>query len=188
MGCDDILIVTGSEHVGHFAEYLGDGKDYGVRLTYRVQPEAGGIGQALLCAEGFVSDHQLFPVILGDNYFGEVFGMPVRPTIFVKYLRDASRFGVYDPDANSIIEKPTDKQQGLAVTGLYVYDSKIFSILKRLRPSSRNEIEITDLNNILLDDGLAVDELEVYWSDLGTFDSLIETSNYEREKYAGLMA
>jgi len=181
MGCDEILIVTGGEHIGDFARYLRDGSQYGVRLTYRVQPEAGGVAQALACAEGFIKQEQCFPVILGDNFFGKPPAMPNKPTIYTKAVPDANRFGVYSVDTMSIVEKP-DVAQGRAVTGLYVYDFKVFNQLRYLQPSERGELEITDINNWYLSSvDLDVVELDTYWRDMGTHDTLLEVANYVKD-------
>lgn len=181
MGCDDILIITGKEHVGHFAEYLGDGSEKNVRFTYRVQPEAGGIAQALGCAEGFIYDHECFPVILGDNYFEKPFVGISKPTIFVKAVENPNRFGVLSADFKTIEEKPKKPETNLAVTGLYVYDFKVFSQIKRLQPSERGELEITDINNWYLDNGAEIRDYPYKWSDMGTFDSLMEVANHVKQ-------
>lgn len=178
MGCDDILIVTGGEHIGDFAWYLGDGSKYGVRLTYRVQPEAGGIAQALGCAEGFVKDHECFPVILGDNYFDEVDADLSNPAIYVKEVENPNRFGVMRKDG-TIEEKPKTPETNRAVTGLYIYNFKVFQQIRNLSPSARGELEITDINNWYLTNERAnVVEYNGYWSDMGTPDSLLEVANY----------
>lgn len=179
LGCDDIMLICGGEHIGSFANYLGDGSQYGVRITYRAQPQAGGVAQALLCAEGF-TNHELFPVILGDNYFEK----PVKleqPGIIVKAVEHPERFGVLNKRV--IIEKPKKPETNLAVTGLYWYDFKIYPLLRRLQPSNRGELEITDLNNILLADEAQVVEYDGFWSDMGTFDSLLNVSNYVKDKH-----
>ena len=184
MGCDDILIVTGGEHIGDFASYLGDGSRYGVRFTYRVQPEAGGVAQALGCAKGFIKDNECFPVILGDNYFGSNPVMiPNKPTLFIKEVTDANRFGVYDYGKDKIVEKPADIKEGFAVTGLYIYDFKVFSQLRHLQPSDRGELEITDINNWYLRYGDAIigDITDTYWRDMGTHDTLLEVANYVKQ-------
>lgn len=168
MGCDDIVIVSGGGHLGDFAEYLGSG------FTYRVQDKAGGIAQALGCVKGLVGG--VFPVILGDNYFSYSVSMPTKPTIYVKSVLVPNSFGVY---ANrQIIEKPEVPKSDKAVVGLYVYDERVFKMIDRLSPSARGELEITDVNNIYLKLGAAVIEYEGFWSDMGTFDSLLEVANY----------
>lgn len=167
MGCEEIIIVSGGEHIGGFAEYLGAG------YTYRVQTEAGGIAQALKCVEGLVSG--MFPVILGDNYFSQAPSMPSVPTVYVKEVKDPERFGVYQN--KEIIEKPQNPESNLAVVGLYVYDDRVFDMINELTPSQRGEYEITDINNKYLALGADVKELQGEWSDMGTFDSLLEVAN-----------
>lgn len=170
MGCDEIVIVSGGGHLGDFAEYLGSG------FTYRVQDEAGGIAQALGCVKGLVDG--VFPVILGDNYFSDTPEMPNEPAIYTKSVLNPNSFGVY---ANrQIIEKPDTPQSDKAVIGLYVYDERVFDIIETLVPSARGELEITDVNNTYLDMGARVVEYQGFWSDMGTFDSLLEVANYVR--------
>lgn len=173
LGCTDILIITGGKHLGSFAEYLGDGRRSGVSITYRVQEMAGGVAHALLEAEGYVDG--LFPVILGDNYFESRPFMPPEPAIFYKEVDNASRFGVYNPDLNNIVEKPS-VYRGLAVVGFYVYDDRVFNHIRTLSPSRRKELEITDVNNWYLDQGATAYEYKPFWSDMGAFDTLYEVS------------
>lgn len=170
MGCTDIVIVSGGEHIGGFAEYLGEG------YTYRVQSQAGGIAQALQCAKGLVSG--VFPVILGDNYFSYAPEMPTAPTVFTKAVDDPERFGVYHN--GQIIEKPTNPESNQAVVGLYVYDESVFDYIETLTPSARGELEVTDINNIYLSKGAEVVPYDGYWSDMGTFNSLMEVAKYEQ--------
>jgi glucose-1-phosphate thymidylyltransferase len=169
MGCDDILIVTGGENVGGFAQLLGSG------FTYRVQDEPNGIAGALAMAEGYVDG--LFPVILGDNYFAGDFTMPDRPSIFTARTERPSAFGIYEPGNGRIVEKPADPVSDLAVTGLYVYDDRVFDSIRGLTPSARGELEITDVNNWYLQHGLMdVYETPGVWSDMGTPDSLLRAA------------
>lgn len=174
MGCKEVVLVSGGNNIGGFAELLKDGKDLGVNITYRVQPEAGGIAQALGCVAGLTSG--LFPVILGDNYFSEAPKMPDKPSIFTKAVHDPQRFGVYQE--GQIVEKPKDPLTDQAVVGLYVYDNRVFSIIDGLGLSPRKEYEITDVNNEYLKLGAQVLEISGYWSDMGTFDSLMEVANH----------
>lgn len=183
LGCTDILIVSGGEHIGGFAEYLGDGSRYGVRLTYRVQPDAGGIAQALLCAEGFTDSHQTFPVILGDNYLESRPFIAPTPCIFVKKVTDANRFGVYDPIKNEIVEKPKGVTTGQAVIGFYVYDYRVYDFIKTLQPSARGEMEITDVNNWYLKQDMVVHEYKSEWLDMGTYDSLLRAANFIKQRH-----
>lgn len=169
MGCDDILIVTGGENVGGFAQLLGSG------FTYRVQEQADGIAGALAMAEGYVDG--LFPVVLGDNYFAAGFTMPNRPSIYTARTERPSAFGIYEPSAGRIVEKPKDPVSDLAVTGLYVYDDRVFDCVRGLTPSDRGELEITDVNNWYLQHGLMdVHEAPGVWSDMGTPDSLLRAA------------
>lgn len=172
MGCDNIVIVSGGEHIGGFAEYLGDG------FTYRIQQTAGGIAQALSCARGLVTG--LFPVILGDNYFETAPTMPDKPTLYVKEVPDPNRYGVY---ANGkIVEKPQTDMGNQAVVGLYVFDERCFDVIDKLSPSDRGEYEVTDINNQYLEWGADVIRLSGHWSDMGTHDSLLDTANFIRRR------
>lgn len=180
MGCTDIVIVSGGENIGGFAELLKDGSELGVKLTYRVQNSSGGIAEALGCVEGLVDG--VFPVILGDNYFQAAPRFPKRPMVYVTEVNDPQRFGVYNAfDDLRITEKPDLPQgsTGWAVTGLYVYDDTVFNYIKQLTPSARGELEITDVNNWYLDNDplLIPTVINGYWGDMGTFDSLLETAN-----------
>ncbi|MER7814561.1 sugar phosphate nucleotidyltransferase [Streptomyces sp. NPDC096153] len=173
MGCDDILIVSGGECIGGFAELLGAG------FTYRVQAEPNGVAGALACAEGYASG--LFPVILGDNYFEAPFEMPSRPTLYTSPTDNPSAFGVFDPVENVIVEKPAHPASDLAVAGLYVYDERVFDVIPTLVPSARGELEITDVNNWYLERGLAdVVLVDGLWSDMGTPDSLLRAALHAR--------
>lgn len=189
LGIKDILIVSGGNHIGAFAEFLGDGAEYGVSLTYRVQREAGGIAQALGLAEDFVGDDKV-AVILGDNIF-EFDGKYVRDIlsgdhedqahIFVKRVEDAYRFGVLieNDGKYNIVEKPAGMRDGMAITGLYVYPSDVFSVVRDLKPSDRGELEISDVNAYYMNDKrLIATELSGFWSDAGTPDSLVRTINW----------
>lgn len=176
-GCDEIVIISGGEHIGGFAELLGDGSALDVRLTYRVQNEANGVAGALLCAEGLVTD--TFPVILGDNYFSTAPIYHDRPTIYLYPVNDPARFGVYTN--GRIVEKPKRPLTNLAVTGFYVYDSEVFEYIRSLEPSSRDELEITDVNNWYLGNGGGVRRYEGYWRDMGTLDTLLEVANKVKE-------
>ena len=184
MGVTDIMIITGGNHVGDFAEFLGDGSRYGCSFTYKVQEKAGGIPQALALAEGFVGNNSVV-VILGDNVFETTKGSPFADdkesaTLWVKHVEDASRFGVLMEGSNTIVEKPTGLTRGNAVTGLYKYPPSVFDFIRTLKPSARGELEITDVNNFYLGGGKCnVSYLgDVFWSDCGTPDSLARTTRY----------
>jgi glucose-1-phosphate thymidylyltransferase len=170
MGCNDILIVTGGEQVGGFAQLLGSG------FTYRVQDRPDGIAGALAMAEGYVGARP-FPVVLGDNYFSAAPVMPSRPAVFTSRTDRPEAFGIYDPGAARIVEKPKDPVSDLAVTGLYVYDVDVFDVIRSLTPSARGELEITDVNNCYLSRGaMDVHRLDGVWSDMGTPDSLLRAA------------
>lgn len=180
MGVTDIILVSGGENIGGFVNVLGDGSALGVNLTYRVQSRPGGIAEALGCVEGLVKG--LFPVILGDNYFEEQPQMATRPRIVLSEVENPERFGVYMPQKNRIIEKPATRVGNAAVTGLYFYDEAVFEVIKTLKPSSRGELEVTDINNWYLEHGAEVVFWQKEWHDMGTFDSLLAVANLIRNK------
>jgi len=195
-GLDEILIVSGRGHAGHFLELLGSGSEWDVRLTYEIQDEAGGIAQALGLAEGFADEEDVV-VILGDNIFQDsisedVSGFRGGSKIFLKEVPDAQRFGVAELDGDSVIgieKKPEVPKSNFAVTGLYMYDSKVFKVIRELKPSGRGELEITDVNNYYIDQGrMSYRVLDGYWSDAGTFESLLRAGmivQKHREKKEG---
>lgn len=188
MGVKDILIVTGGESIGDFMKLLGSGDSFGVRLTYRIQDKALGIAHALLLAEDFVRDERM-AVILGDNIFekAEIEANSIKQdnnaVIFLKEVDTPERFGVaiFDSDGNvtEIEEKPTSPKSKYAVTGMYVYPSDVFDIIKTLKPSERGELEITDVNNYYIKNKrMKAIKVNGFWSDAGTFDSLMKSSNF----------
>jgi glucose-1-phosphate thymidylyltransferase len=180
-GLDEILIVSGRGHAGHFLELLGSGSEWGASFTYEIQDEAGGIAQALGLAEDFADDGDV-TVILGDNIFQDSIREDVKAfkggsRIFLKAVPDANRFGVAEPDGDRVIgieEKPDKPKSNYAVTGVYIYDSEVFDAIKMLKPSGRGELEITDVNNYYINQGsMRYRVLDGYWSDAGTFESLL---------------
>ncbi|RMD64708.1 MAG: spore coat protein [Planctomycetota bacterium] len=188
-GIDEILLVTGGDHAGDFLRLLGNGKALGVReLHYTYQEGEGGIADALSLAEDF-ADGQRICVILGDNIVERSIRRPVeafrsQPSgarILLKEVPDPQRFGVARLEGGRIIEiveKPTDPPSNLAVTGIYMYDKDVFRFIQGLSPSDRGELEITDVNNMYLARGdLAYDVLEGWWTDAGTFESLLRATN-----------
>ncbi len=188
MGIKDILIISGPGHAGHFLNLLGSGKEFGVKLSYAIQEEAGGIAQALGLAEDF-ADTDNVSVILGDNIYEDKFDLSDYKSgakIFLKEVNDPQRFGVAEIVGDKVVsieEKPKTPKSNFAVTGLYVYDNSVFSIIKNLKPSQRGELEITDVNNAYLKLGkMKADFVKGYWSDAGTFESLIRASNLVFEK------
>jgi glucose-1-phosphate thymidylyltransferase len=184
-GITEIMIVSGRGHVGHFLELLGSGTEFGTKFSYEIQETAGGIAQALGLAESWADDENV-AVILGDNIFqdnvkSEVASFENGAKIFLKEVPDAQRFGVAelgDGRVISIEEKPRHPRSSFAVTGLYLYDPEVFSIIRTLKPSGRSELEITDVNNSYLMKGnLQYSVLNGFWSDAGTFDSLLRAGN-----------
>lgn len=194
-GLEDVLIVSGKEHAGHFLNLLGSGKDFGLKLSYEVQEEAGGIAQALSLARDF-ADRESVAVHLGDNIFSETEQL-VRGVerykqdekgsmIFVKEVSDPERFGVAEIEGDKvakIVEKPTNPKSKLAVTGFYIYDRLVFDIIKNLRPSGRGELEITDVNNAYIErDNMRFETIEGEWTDAGTFESLLKANQIAAQK------
>jgi glucose-1-phosphate thymidylyltransferase len=197
-GCQEIMIVSGRGHAGHFLELLGSGSSYGVRLTYEIQDAAGGIAQALGLARNWAGDEPV-AVILGDNIFEDSFRDDIQDfrsggKIFLKEVPDANRFGVAEVRGDRVIgieEKPAKPRSNLAVTGCYLYDSRVFEIITTLKPSGRGELEITDVNNAYIGMGeMQFSILPGFWSDAGTFDSLIRAGamvqRHRQEQRGGL--
>lgn len=185
-GIKDILVVSGREHAGDFIEYLGSGSDYGAKFTYKVQDEAGGIAQALLLGEDFV-DGRSVTVILGDNIFEDNFSAKLKKfkegaKVFLKEVDDPERFGVATLKGEKIIkiiEKPKNPESNFVTTGLYQYDSDVFNIIKKLKPSARGELEQTDVNNTYIKLGrMKAEFVNGFWSDAGTFDSMAQSIDW----------
>lgn len=187
-GVKEILIVSGRGHAGHFLELLGSGSEFGVKLNYAIQETAGGIAQALGLAEVF-ADEQPVCVILGDNIFQDdldLSGFTKGGRIFLKEVDDPERFGVATLDSrgtvSKIVEKPKVPETHLVVTGAYIYDASVFSFIKTLKPSSRNELEITDVNNYYIKRGEMDSRiLKGKWADAGTFESLYRANSLIRD-------
>lgn len=190
-GIENILIVTGGEHIGAIAELLGDGSKFEIDLSYKVQEKAGGISQALGLSEKFVNGENL-AVILGDNYFNEDLDFSIKSPftnsakIFLKEIEHPKRFGVAEIKNNNlvqIVEKPENPKSNLAVTGLYLYGSEVFDIIRTLKPSERGELEITDVNNHYIKKReMDYSIVEGYWGDMGEPDTLLKTANYIANK------
>jgi len=189
-GIQDILIVTGKEHMGDFLELLGGGSRFGVSFTFRVQEEVGGIAEALLLAESFANDESI-AVVLGDNYFEDNFKKDVEnfnggAKVFLKEVPDPERFGIANIEDNKIIkivEKPNDPKSNLAITGFYIYDWNVFDYIKEQEYSLRKELEITDTNQKYLEnEDLEFRVLKGFWSDMGTPLSLLKTSIFLANK------
>ncbi len=192
IGIEEILIVTGVEHMGDVVSLLGSGKDFSCRFTYKVQDEAGGIAQALALAENFSNGRRL-AVILGDNIFQvnlksyaeKYMAQPAGARILLKQVPHPQRFGVAELSGDKILsieEKPKSPKSNYAVTGIYFYDAFVFDIIHTLEPSARGEYEITHVNDVYIRKGqLEYDILEGWWTDAGTFESLIKANTLVAE-------
>jgi glucose-1-phosphate thymidylyltransferase len=188
-GIRDILIVTGGKNAGDFLRLLGNGKEFGLNhINYTYQEGEGGIAAALSLAE-FFADQQPICVILGDNIVERSISQYVEnfkkqgsgARILLKEVPDPQRFGVPEIQGTKIIridEKPAHPASKYAVTGIYMYDRAVFDIVKTLKPSKRGELEITDVNNAYIEqDKMQYDILDGWWTDAGTFESLLRASN-----------
>lgn len=188
-GITDIMIISSRQHVGDFIELLGSGSDYQANFSYKVQEGPAGIAHALAQAEDFLRG-DTFALVLGDNIFDEVFPEEVKQfqsgaRIFLKEVNDPERFGVAEIAGHKVLsleEKPLRPKSRLAVTGLYLYDQKVFQHLASLAPSARGELEITDLNKVYLSEGtLEASVIHGVWMDAGTHESLFEASEQIRK-------
>ena len=205
-GIRDILIISTPRDLPNFEKLLGDGSDFGIHLSYKVQPSPDGLAQAFILGEEFIGD-DCCAMVLGDNiFYGNGFSKLLREavenaeknhraSVFGYYVEDPERFGVVEFDkeghAVSIEEKPKEPKSNYAVTGLYFYDNRVVEMAKGMKPSARGELEITDLNRMFLE----MNELDVKllgrgfaWLDTGTMDSLIEAGEFVQlvEKRQGI--
>lgn len=187
-GITDILLISGTESCGDFMKLLGSGDEYGVHLTFRVQTNAAGIADALKLAENFAAGESI-AVILGDNIFADGFAEDFShfkngAKIFVKEVSDPHRFGVASIEngiVTQIIEKPKNPESPFAVTGLYLYDASVFEKLAQLQPSNRGEYEISEINQMYIDEQKLFSRIiSENWSDAGTHESLYQASTIAR--------
>ncbi|OSI18637.1 glucose-1-phosphate thymidylyltransferase [Neisseria dentiae] len=192
-GIRDVLVISTPEDMSGYQRLLGDGSDFGIRISYAVQPSPDGLAQAFLIGEQFIGNDRVC-LVLGDNiYFGEHFSNKLAAaasrengaTVFGYQVADPQRFGVVEFDENfkavSIEEKPAKPKSNYAVTGLYFYDNDVVQIAKQIKPSPRGELEITDVNQTYLAQGRLNVELlgrGFAWLDTGTHDSLLEAAHF----------
>lgn len=196
-GIKDILIISTPTDLPNFERLLGDGSQYGIKLSYKVQPSPDGLAQAFLLGEEFIGD-DCCAMVLGDNiFYGNGFTKLLRQavkdaengkaSIFGYYVNDPERFGIVEFDENgraiSVEEKPARPKSNYCITGLYFYDKRVVEYAKKVKPSARGELEITDLNRLYLDDGTLNVQLMgrgYAWLDTGTMDSLVDASDFVR--------
>ncbi len=196
-GIRDILIISTPTDLPNFERLLGDGSTFGIRLSYKVQPSPDGLAQAFLLGEEFIGD-DCCAMVLGDNIFygGEMrkrlqeakaAAEEGKATIFGYYVNDPQRFGIVEFDENgkviSVEEKPKEPKSNYCITGLYFYDNRCVEMAKRITPSARGELEITDLNRFYLEDGTLNVQLlgrGYAWLDTGTMDSLVDAADFVR--------
>lgn len=190
-GIKEILIIVSPDHPGDFLKLLGSGKEFGAKFTYEIQDKPEGLAQAFIIGQDFIGDDNV-AMILGDNIFEDNFGRTVKnfksgAHVFAKKVPDPERFGVVKFNKNGkavqIEEKPTKFLSPYAITGLYIYDSRVVQIAKGLKPSARGELEITDIHNWYLNHSeLRVDIAKGEWIDAGTFDSLAKATQWVIKK------
>lgn len=195
-GIKEILIIVAPERAGDYLNLLGSGREFGVKFTYEIQDKPEGLAQAFLIGEQFIGDDNV-TMILGDNIFEDNFSQDIinfkkGAKVFAKKVNDPSRFGVvkfnHAMKAEKIVEKPQEYISDYAVTGIYVCDNRVVEIAKALKPSSRGELEITDLISNYLNRGeLEVAMVKGEWLDAGTFDSLLKAQVFAKEKLSGKM-
>ncbi len=198
-GITNVLIVSGVGHAGSFLELFGSGAHFGMKISYEVQEEAGGIAQALGLAEDFANNEKVV-VILGDNVVEDSLAnaveefkvLPRGAGIFLKSVKNPQSYGVaelQDSQIKCIVEKPKEPKSDLAVVGCYMYDPQVFDIIKGLKPSARNELEITDVNNFYLEQGtLKHQVLDGFWGDCGeSFDSLMHSAKLIQGSHLALV-
>ena len=178
-GVHDVLIITNPEHAGHFIQLLGSGREFGLKLAYELQEEAGGLAQAVSLAESFVGQDKML-VLLGDNIFTHDLRASVErfnseqqgAVIFGVEMEHPEQYGVIEMDGERVLgieEKPSAPKSHLIQTGIYMYDEHVWDHLKGLTPSARGELEITDLNNVYVSSGtMRCETLDGYWIDAGT--------------------
>jgi len=199
-GIREILLVTGGKNAGEFLRLLGNGRDFGLKhINYTYQEGEGGIAEALGLAEHF-ADGEPVCVVLGDNIIENNVRHAVEhfktqrqgAKILLKEVQDAERFGVAEIRGDRVVgiqEKPSNPKSNYAVIGVYLYDASVFQKIRRLKPSGRGELEITDVNNFYVEEGnLTYEILDGWWTDAGTFESLLRANNLVAETGANKMS
>jgi glucose-1-phosphate thymidylyltransferase len=188
-GIDEILIISGRSHAGHFLELLGSGSEWGVSFTYKIPNEPGSVVESLELCEDFAEGGNV-TVILADNIFqdnvrADVNSFKNGAKVFLKEVTNAYRFGVAELKGDKLIgieEKPDKPKSNYAVTGIYIYDSEVFNVIKRLKSSVMDTIEMTDVNNHYINQGVMdYKVLDGYWGDAGTFEGLLQASMIVRK-------
>ena len=194
-GIKEVMIVTGPHHAGSFLNLLKSGKDFGLKLEYEIQEEARGIAHGISLAESFADEEQIL-VVLGDNIFGydlkksiENFEKREKGAVVfgIKMPTESKQYGVIevgkDKKVISIEEKPEKPKSNLAQTGIYMYDSRVFQFIRKLKPSKRGELEVTDLNNCYVAENTMECEIIDWWIDAGTsYDELLRANKLVAEK------
>jgi glucose-1-phosphate thymidylyltransferase len=187
-GVEEVLLITNPEYAGHFLQLIRTGSEFGLRVTYELQEEAGGLAQAVGLAEPFARGSKIL-VLLGDNIFTQDLRASVDrfaaqesgAVIFAKEVAEPQHYGVVELDGEHVVgieEKPAAPKSSLAQTGIYLYDERVFSLIGQLAPSARGELEITDLNNLYVTErSMRCETLEGWWIDAGTsHDELLEAN------------
>jgi glucose-1-phosphate thymidylyltransferase len=187
-GIRDVLVITNPEHAGHFIQLLGSGREFGLKIAYEQQEEAGGLAEAVGLAKGFVGQEKLL-VLLGDNIFTHDLRAAVErftaqdqgAVVFGVEMEHPEQYGVIEMDGERVVgieEKPAQPKSNLIQTGIYMYDTRVWELMKGLSPSARGELEITDLNNLYVQEGsLRCEILEGYWIDAGTSHDELLSAN-----------
>ena len=190
-GIKDIMIIVAPDHAGDFLKLLGSGKEFGCDFVYEIQDKPAGLAEAFIIGRHFIENDNV-TLILGDNLYEDDFADAIQSfqsggRVFAKKVVDPERFGVVEFDENnkavSIEEKPENPKSEYAVTGLYIYDNTVVEKVRSLKPSARGELEVTDLNNLYLQENtLDVSFVDGKWFDTGTFESMHEATLFARER------
>lgn len=179
MGCSEVMIIGSPESAPDLVKVLGDGSEYGLNLTYKVQKEPRGAAQAVGLAEGFTNG--VFPVLCGDVFFDPAPPIADKPTLIYNEFEGAQNHSVWDPETNEIIEKPIHDIGKRAIVAYY-YDQQVFEVIRNLKPTERGELELVDLHKFYLEHGAEVVEHPGFFSDMGTPDGLLRVANHVKEE------